>query len=160
MSVCCSYQVAIFQVALITLVRCAFLRNHTTCFCTVILGIFAYCDCAILRSMHSFRFSVYFRRNPRKNRKECFRFLPSKPEVIVPVWCNIEWINANFRKTFFSKKICSFSVIFALNIGFGRSPTSVFEVGFVKNRFKKLRVGTNSPCLLRMQTQKPPEQKK
>jgi hypothetical protein len=46
-----------------------------------------------------------------------------------------------------------------LNIGFGRSPTSVFEVGFVKNRFKKLRVGTNSPCLLRMQTQKPPEQK-
>lgn len=51
-------------------------------------------------------------------------------------------------------------MIFALNIGFGRSPTSVFEVGFVKNRFKKLRVGTNSPCLLRMQTQKPPEQKK
>ena len=136
MSVCCSYQVAIFQVALITLVRCAFLRNHTTCFCTVILGIFAYCDCAILRSMHSFRFSVYFRRNPRKNRKECFRFLPSKPEVIVPVWCNIEWINANFRKTFFSKKICSFSVIFALNIGFGRSPTSVFEVGFEKSDSK------------------------
>ena len=53
MSVCCSYQVAIFQVALITLVRCAFLRNHTARFCTVMLGIFAYCDCAILRSMRN-----------------------------------------------------------------------------------------------------------
>jgi len=41
-----------------------------------------------------------------------------------------------------------------LNIGFGRSPTSVFEVGFVKNRFKKLRVGTNSPCLWRLQMRK------
>ena len=77
--------------------------------------------------MHSFRFSVYFRRNPRKNRKGCFRFLenvlarayhkvtrffrnyyfrflPSKPEVIVPVWCNIEWINADFSKTNFSPR--------------------------------------------------------
>ena len=53
MSVCCSYQVAIFQVALITLVRCAFLRNHTTRFCTVILGIFVYCDSAILRSVRN-----------------------------------------------------------------------------------------------------------
>ncbi len=35
------------------LVRCAFLRNHTTRFCTVILGIFAYCDCAILHSMRN-----------------------------------------------------------------------------------------------------------
>ena len=43
---------------------------------------------------------------------------------------------------------------FVLNIGFGRSSTSAFEVGFVKNRFKKLRVGTNSPCLLRLQTRK------
>ena len=50
MNICCSYQVVIFQVVLITLVRCAFLRNHTTHFCTVILGIFAYCDSAILRS--------------------------------------------------------------------------------------------------------------
>ena len=53
MSICCSYQVVIFQVVLITLVRCAFLRNRTTHFCTVILGIFAYCDCAILRSMRN-----------------------------------------------------------------------------------------------------------
>lgn len=53
MSVCCSYQVAIFQVALITLVRCAFLRNHTARFCTVILGIFAYCDSTILRSVRN-----------------------------------------------------------------------------------------------------------
>ena len=53
MSVCCSYQVAIFQVALITLVRCAFLRNHTARFCSVMLGIFAYCDSAILRSIRN-----------------------------------------------------------------------------------------------------------
>ena len=53
MSVCCSYQVVIFQVVLITLVRCAFLHNHSVHFCTVILGIFAYCDCAILRSMRN-----------------------------------------------------------------------------------------------------------
>ena len=50
MSICCSYQVVIFQVVLITLVRCALLRNHTARFCTVMLGIFAYCDSAILRS--------------------------------------------------------------------------------------------------------------
>ena len=37
-------------------------------------------------------------------RKHYFRFLPSKPEVIVPVWCNIEWINANFTKTNFSPR--------------------------------------------------------
>ena len=53
MSVCCSYQVAIFQVVLITLVRCAFLRNHTAYFCTVMLGIFAYGDSAILHSMRN-----------------------------------------------------------------------------------------------------------
>ena len=51
MSICCSYQVVIFQVVLITLVRCAFLRNHTAHFCTVMLSIFAYYDSAILRSM-------------------------------------------------------------------------------------------------------------
>lgn len=38
---------------LITLVRCAFLRNHTARFCTVMLGTFAYCDSAILRSMRN-----------------------------------------------------------------------------------------------------------
>ena len=52
-SLCCSHQVASFQVVLITLVRCAFLRNHVAHFCTVMLGIFAYCDCAILRSMRN-----------------------------------------------------------------------------------------------------------
>ena len=35
------------------LVRCAFLRNHTAHFCTVMLGIFAYCDSAILRSIRN-----------------------------------------------------------------------------------------------------------
>lgn len=53
MSICCSYQVAIFQVVLITLVRCAFLHNHTVRFCTVMFGIFAYYDSAILRSMRN-----------------------------------------------------------------------------------------------------------
>ena len=53
MSSCCFYQVVIFQAVLITLVRCAFLRNHTACFCTVILGVFAYCDSAILRSVRN-----------------------------------------------------------------------------------------------------------
>lgn len=38
-------------------------------------------------------------------------------------------------------------------------PNKCFEAGFVKNQVQNLRVGTNSPCLLRMQTQKPPEQK-
>ena len=33
-------------------------------------------------------------------------------------------------------------------------PNKRFEAGFVKNRFKKLRGGTNSPCLLRLQTRK------
>ena len=27
---------------------------------------------------------------------------------------------------------------FVLNVGFGRSPTSVFEVGFVKNQIQKI----------------------
>ena len=53
MSIGCFYQVAIFQVVLITLVRCAFLRNHTAHFCTVMLGIFAYCDSAILHSIRN-----------------------------------------------------------------------------------------------------------
>ena len=52
-SICCFYQVVLFQVVLITLVRCAFLRNHTGRFCTVVLGTFAYCDSAILRSMRN-----------------------------------------------------------------------------------------------------------
>ena len=34
-------------------------------------------------------------------RKWYFRFLPSKPEVIVPVLYNIEWINDDFSKTIF-----------------------------------------------------------
>ena len=38
-------------------------------------------------------------------RKWYFRFLPSKPEVIVPVLCNIEWINDDFfGNDFFYKK--------------------------------------------------------
>ena len=33
-----------------------------------------------------------------------FRFLHSKPEVIGPVWCDIEWINAVFPETNFSQE--------------------------------------------------------
>ena len=79
-------------------------------------------------------------------RKWYFRFLPSKPEVIVPVLYNIEWINDDFSKTIFSPRKFAYSVStrmhsrrnFVLNIGFGRSPTSVFEVGFVKNQIQKI----------------------
>ena len=117
--------------------------------------------------MHSFRLSVDFRRLPRRNRKECFRFLenaldrayhksarffrkwyvrflPSKPEVIVPVLCNIEWINDDFSETIFStrnlliQRLLRYAVgtVYVLNIGFWRSPTIVFEVGFVKSDSK------------------------
>ena len=94
-------------------------------------------------------------------RKHYFRFLPSKPEVIVPVWCNIKWINADFFKTNFSPRKFAYSVSaetcsqrnFVRNIGFRRSPTSVFEFG-LKNRIQKLRGGTGSPCLRRLQMRK------
>ena len=69
-------------------------------------------------------------------RKWYFRFLPSKPEVIVLVWCNIEWINADFHRTNFSPRKFAYSVSaetcsqrnFVRNIGFGRSPTSVLKL--------------------------------
>ena len=69
-------------------------------------------------------------------RKWYFRFLPSKPEVIVPVWRNIEWINADFHRTNFSPRKFAYSVSaetcsqrnFVRNIGFGRSPTSVLKL--------------------------------
>ena len=75
-------------------------------------------------------------------RKWYFRFLPSKPEVIVPVLCNIEWINADFHPRKFaysvSAETCS-QRNFVRNIGFWRSPTIVFEVGFVKSNSKIAR---------------------
>ena len=77
-------------------------------------------------------------------RKWYFRFLPSKPEVIVPVLCNIEWINDDFSETIFStrnlliQRLLRYAVgtVYVLNIGFGRSPTSAFEAGFVKSDSK------------------------
>ena len=77
-------------------------------------------------------------------RKWYFRFLPSKPEVIVPVLCNIEWINDDFLETIFStrnlliQRLLRYAVgtVYVLNIGFWRSPTIVFEVGFVKSDSK------------------------
>ena len=38
-------------------------------------------------------------------------------------------------------------------------PNKCFEAGFVKNQVQNLRGGTGSPCLLRLQTRKLPEQK-
>ena len=77
-------------------------------------------------------------------RKWYFRFLLSKPEVIVPVLCNIEWINDDFLETIFPtrnlliQRLLRYAVgtVYVLNIGFWRSPTIVFEVGFVKSDSK------------------------
>ena len=88
-----------------------------------------------------------YHNNTQIFRRWYFRFLPSKPEVIVPVWCNIEWINADFHRTNFSPRKFAYSVSaetcsqrnFVLNIGFGRSSTSVFEVGFEKSDSKIAR---------------------
>ena len=51
-----------------------------------------------------------YHNNTQIFRKWYFRFLPLKPEVIVPVWCDVEWINADFLKRFFFEKIHLFSV--------------------------------------------------
>ena len=72
--------------------------------------------------------------------------MPSKPEVIVPVLCNIECINDDFLETIFSTRnlliqhLLRYAVgtVYMLNIGFWRSPTIVFEVGFVKKSDSKL----------------------
>ena len=64
--------------------------------------------------------------------------------MIVPVLCNIEWINADFSETNFSTRnlliqcLLRYAVgtVYVLNIGFWRSPTIVFEVGFVKSDSK------------------------
>ena len=45
-----------------------------------------------------------YHNNTQIFRKWYFRFSPSKPEVIVPVWCDIEWINDNFIKHVFLRK--------------------------------------------------------
>ena len=87
-------------------------------------------------------------------RKHYFHFLPSKPEVIVPVWCNIKWINADFFKTNFSPRKFAYSVSaetrsqrnFVRNIGFRRSPTIVFEVGFVKSDSKNCELVPTCPA--------------
>ena len=49
---------------------------------------------------------------------------------------------------------------FVLNVGFGRSPTSVFEFGFVKSDSKIASWYRLWPCLLRMQTRKFSKKKK
>ena len=74
--------------------------------------------------------------------------------MIVPVWYNIEWINADFHRTNFSPRKFAYSVSaetcsqrnFVRNIGFGRSPTSVFEFGFEKIGFKNCEVVPDYPA--------------
>ena len=85
-----------------------------------------------------------YHNNTQIFRRWYFRFLPLKPEVIVPVLCNIEWINGDFLETIFStrnlliQRLLRYAVgtVYVLNIGFWRSPTIVFEVGFVKSDSK------------------------
>lgn len=108
-----------------------------------------------------------FRRIPRRNRKECFRFLenaldrayhnnvqifrkwyfrflPSKPEVIVPVWCDIEWINKNFPKTNFSWENllvqwllrCAASTVLCWISGLGETQQVILKFDFVKSDSK------------------------
>ena len=76
---------------------------------------------------------------------------------------NQRWFSWN---EFFSKKICSFSVSKDAQLvrfmcyisGLGEAQ-QVFLKSDLKNLIQKLRVGTNSPCLLRLQARKHPEQK-
>ena len=64
--------------------------------------------------------------------------------MILPLLCNIKWINDDFSKTIFStrnlliQRLLRYAVgtVYVLNIGFWRSPTIVFEVGFVKSDSK------------------------
>ena len=85
-----------------------------------------------------------YHNNTQIFRRWYFRFLPLKPEVIVPVLRNIEWINDDFPKTNFSprnlliQRLLRYAVgtVYVLNIGFWRSPTIVFEVGFEKSDSK------------------------
>ena len=94
-------------------------------------------------------------------RKWYFRFLPSKPEVIVPVLCNIEWINDDFSETIFSTRNlliqrplrCGTSTFLCWISGLGKAQQA-FLKSDLKNLIQNLWVGTNSPCLLRLQTRK------
>ena len=58
-------------------------------------GCFRFLENALDRAYHN---------NVQIFRKWYFRFLPSKPEVIVPVLYNIEWINDDFSETIFSTR--------------------------------------------------------
>ena len=102
-----------------------------------------------------------YHNNTQIFRRWYFRFLPLKPEVIVPVLRNIEWINDNFPKTNFSPRNlliqrplrCGTSVFWCWISGLGEAQ-QVFLKSDLKNLIQNLWVGTNSPCLLRLQTRK------
>ena len=88
--------------------------------------------------------------------------VPSKPEVIVSVFCDIKCINDDFLKTNFSPRKFAHSAsarihgqrnFFAEHRVWAK-PNKCFEAGFVKNQVQNLRGGTGSPCLLRLQTRK------
>ena len=64
--------------------------------------------------------------------------------MILPLLCDIELINDDFSETIFStrnlliQRLLRYAVgtVYVLNIGFWRSSTIVFEVGFVKSDSK------------------------
>ncbi len=86
-------------------------------------------------------------------RKHYFRFLPSKPEVIVPVWCDIEWINDDFHKTNFSPRNlliqrslrCGTSAFLCWTSGLGEAQ-QVFWSWICKIRFKNCKLVPTRPA--------------
>ena len=107
-----------------------------------------------------------YHNNTQIFRRWYFRFLPSKPEVIVPVLCDIKCINDDFHKTNFSPRNlliqrslrCETSAFLRWTSGLGEAQ-QVFLKSDLKNLIQNLWVGTNLRCLLRLQMQKLPEQK-
>ena len=102
-----------------------------------------------------------YHNNTQIFRRWYFRFLPSKPEAIVPVLCDIKFINDDFYKTNFSPRNlliqrslrCETSAFLCWTSGLGEAQQAFLKLD-LKNLIQKLRGGTNSPCLLRLQTRK------
>ena len=65
-------------------------------------------------------------------------------------WMNQRWFFQNnfLRENLLVRRLLRYAVgtVYALNIGFGRSPTSVFEVGFVKSDSKTCELVPTRPA--------------
>ena len=102
-----------------------------------------------------------YHNNTQIFRRWYFRFLPSKPEAIVPVLCDIKFINDDFYKTNFSPRNlliqrslrCETSAFLCWTSGLGEAQQAFLKLD-LKNLIQNLWVGTNSPCLLRLQIRK------